>query len=341
MSDRKIESRVTFFFHLRTVGVFYKRTVSSTIAPGNQNDQFSPSFLVWFIWFIMIQAFHYIIAIRHPIFPITAGAYFVRESIALYRVVSGSSSASRLRLRRLPKHRTRCNSSLLAREIRRSWGRARMIHSCHRTAASRNSKVSRSERRGPADVRPAFARSWEMSSLNGGARGVPFFFLPSFPLLNLSLSLSLPSNWTRALSTLFSVSSRLTVSSVFEEIMRQRIRAVSRNSARQRPRGAPRSSTRGYIRLRRFLRSHSYPCENDKTDGALLLKSHRVSRIRWNLWELSSCAPSPSPFVVGGWFISNGLVSSGRRNVDATFWRTLSCIRRCTSLGTARNINRV
>lgn len=69
-----------------------------------------------------------------------------------HRVVSGGfreqrRGASRLRLRRLPKHRTRCNSSLLAREIRRSWGRARMIHSCHRTAASRNSKVSRSERR--------------------------------------------------------------------------------------------------------------------------------------------------------------------------------------------------
>lgn len=86
---------------------------------------------------------------------------------------------------------------------------------------------------------------------------------------------------------------------VFEEIMRQRIRAVSRNSARQRPRRATgRSSTR-YIRLRRFLRSHSYPCENDKTDGALLLKSHRVSRIRdAEIYE--SCRPILllSPFLI-------------------------------------------
>lgn len=75
----------------------------------------------------------------------------------------------------------------------------------------------------------------------------------------------------------------LSVSPLFEEIMRQRIRAVSRNSARRGETARSRresSSTRGYIRLRRFLRSHSYPCGNDKTDGALLLKSHRVSRIR-------------------------------------------------------------
>jgi len=62
--------------------------------------------------------------------------------------------------------------------------------------------------------------------------------------------------------------------------MRQRIRAVSRNSARRRPRKAAEYSMRGYIRLRRFLRSHSYPCGNDKMDGALLLKSQRASRIR-------------------------------------------------------------
>lgn len=63
----------------------------------------------------------------------------------------------------------------------------------------------------------------------------------------------------------------LSVSPLFEEIMRQRIRAVSGNSARRGETARSRqesSSTRGYIRLRRFLRSHSYPCGNDKTDGA-------------------------------------------------------------------------
>ena len=207
-----------------------------------------------------------------------------------------------------------------------------MIHSCHRTAASRNSKVSRSElraaRRGTADVRSAFARSWEMSSLNGGCALFSPPPLPSFPLLN-----SLPLN-AHPFHALFRILPSHCVLSI-----RGNYEATDSSCLEEfRAAETTRSSTRGYIRLRRFLRSHSYPCGNDKTDGALLLKSHRVSRIRWNLWELSSRAlsPSPSPFLVGGWFISNGLVSSGRRNVDATFWRTLSCIRRYTLLETPR-----
>lgn len=53
------------------------------------------------------------------------------------------------------------------------------------------------------------------------------------------------------------------------------------------------NTTRGYIRLRRFLRSHSYPCGSDKTDGALLLKSQRASRIRYA--EIYENRPVPSP----------------------------------------------
>lgn len=82
-----------------------------------------------------------------------------------------------------------------------------------------------------------------MSSLNG-ARAA--WRAPFFPVFSSSQPSTLPNRTRATLSALFSftyppASSRVSspVSSVFEEIMRQRIRAVSRNSARQRPRGAP------------------------------------------------------------------------------------------------------
>jgi len=100
-----------------------------------------------------------------------------------------------------------------------------MIHSCHRIAASRNSKVSRSKRRMFTRLSHAFVRN-ELPKR--GARGVPLFSAVFFLF-------SILPNRTHAFSTFFSIFSRFTMSSVFEEIMRQRIRAVSRNSARQRP----------------------------------------------------------------------------------------------------------
>lgn len=126
----------------------------------------------------------------------------------------------------------------------------------------------------------------------------------------------------------------LSVSPLFEEIMRQRIRAVSRNSARRGETARSRresSSTRGYIRLRRFLRSHSYPCGNDKTDGALLLKSHRVSRIRdAEIYESCrlpafsfSLSPPPPLHLLSlrgrGMIYFERTRIIGGRNVDATF----------------------
>jgi len=55
-----------------------------------------PSFLIWFIWFIMVRAFRYIITNHRSIFPIMAGVYFVRESIVLYRTVFVSNGVFRL-----------------------------------------------------------------------------------------------------------------------------------------------------------------------------------------------------------------------------------------------------
>jgi len=87
---------------------------------------------------------------------------------------------------------------LLAREIRRSRGRARMIHSCHRaTAASRNSKVSRSASGGCS---PGFRTLVRNELPKRDARRVPFF-----PSLFSSAPLLVPSE---ALSALPVVSSR-------------------------------------------------------------------------------------------------------------------------------------
>lgn len=70
---------------------------------------------------------------------------------------------------------------LLAREIRRSRGRARMIHSCHRaTAASRNSKVSRSASGGCS---PGFRTLVRNELPKRDARRAPFFL--SLPLFSV------------------------------------------------------------------------------------------------------------------------------------------------------------
>lgn len=143
-----------------------------------------------------------------------------------------------------------------------------------------------------ADARPGFRTlSWEMSSLNG-ARMVSPLFSPSPRLLFSSLPLSF-----RTCSRCRRYSRKLWGNGF--ELSRGISRAAGKD--RMEPPGDG-GRTRGYIRLRRFLRSHSYPCGNDKTDGALLLKSHRVSRIRdAEIYE--SCHPAfsfslPSPTLL-------------------------------------------
>lgn len=73
------------------------------------------------------------------------------------------------------------------------------------------------------------------------------------------------------------------------------------------------NSTRKYIRLRRFLRSYSYPCGNDKTNGTPLLKraltpySAHLSYVE--IYEkscFSRFSPSLSSLFLE-WFILNGL----------------------------------
>lgn len=119
-----------------------------------------------------------------------------------------------------------------------------------------------------------------MSSLNGARMVFPLF--PPPPLWSLLLSRSLSArvcSFSYVCVAVIRGNYEATDSSCLEEF-----RGAKRERVKE-------SSTRGYIRLRRFLRSHSYPCGNDKTDGALLLKSHRVSRIRdAEIYE--SCRPA-------------------------------------------------
>lgn len=206
-------------------------------------------------------------------------------------------------------------------EIRRSRGRAPPQTWYIRAAASRNSKVSRG-----GCSPPGFRTlSWEMSSLNGARMASLFSFPAQF--LSLPFSSALFSRCRRYSRKLWGNGFELSRGILRDDRGRERERVVEREGIS------------GYGDFYVPILIHA--ATRDKTDGALLLKSHRVSRIRdAEIYESCRPARSPSffsspsaffPFAVGGWFISERTRIIGGWNVDATFWRTLSYVRQCYS----------